>query len=63
MYQNNFFFILKKLFLILAHQNNLKISKKKFKQKKINFLKTFLKYKNKTEFSQGNENETPSWSL
>jgi len=45
------FFILKKLFLILAHQNNLKISKKLILNKNNKKIKTFskilLKYKNK----------------
>jgi hypothetical protein len=33
-YQNNIFFIFKKLFLTSAHQNNLKISKKNINLKK-----------------------------
>jgi hypothetical protein len=37
MYQNNIFFIFKKLFLTSAHQNDLKISKKKFKKKNLFF--------------------------
>jgi len=42
MYQNNIFFIFKKLFLISAHQNDLKISKKNINLKKnIYFLKCF----------------------
>ena len=34
MYQNNIFFILKKIFLKLIYQNNLKHIKKLFNQKK-----------------------------
>jgi hypothetical protein len=42
-YQNNIFFIFKKLFLTSAHQNNLKISKKNInlKKKNIYFFKCF----------------------
>jgi hypothetical protein len=52
MYQNNTFFIFKKLFLKSLHQNNLKTPKninlKQKKYKKIQiFLKSLLKYKNK----------------
>jgi len=44
MYQNNIFFILKKLFLASAHQNNLKTLKNiNLKQKKLNFLKNIFK--------------------
>jgi len=52
MYQNNIFFIFKKLFLISAHQNNLKTPKninlKQKNKKKIQFLlKVLFKLKNK----------------
>jgi len=44
-YQNNIFFIFKKLFLTSAHQNNQKISKKNInlKKKKYLFFKMLLK--------------------
>ena len=46
MYQNNIFFILKKLFLILVHQNDLKTLKNiNLKQKKkLKNFKFFQKY-------------------
>jgi len=47
MYQNNIFFIFKKLFLISAHQNDLKILKK-FNLKQIKKIKKkSFKHKNK----------------
>jgi hypothetical protein len=58
MHQNNIFFILKKLFLISAHQNDLKTQKiyqfeaKKNIKKFLIFSKALLKLKNKQDFTK-----------
>jgi hypothetical protein len=58
MYQNNIFFIFKKLFLISAHQNDLKTQKiyqfeaKKNIKKILIFSKALLKLKNKQGFTK-----------
>jgi hypothetical protein len=60
MHQNNIFFIFKKLFLISAHQNDLKTPKyinlkQGKKYKKIQFFsKALLKRKNKQGFTKLN---------
>jgi hypothetical protein len=58
-YQNNIFFIFKKLFLISTHQNDLKTQniyqfEAKKKIKKLIFLKALLKRKNKQSFTKLN---------
>jgi hypothetical protein len=58
MHQNNIFFIFKKLFLISAHQNDLKTQKiyqfeaKKNIKKILIFSKALLKLKNKQSFTK-----------
>jgi hypothetical protein len=58
MHQNNIFFIFKKLFLISAHQNDLKTQKiyqfeaKKNIKKNLIFSKALLKLKNKQGFTK-----------